>query len=190
MREKFKEHKISEGDEHTHKRWNESMRKKIKLYNKNKVKIEKPIVDYTCSSCDYEGKQLFKLKKHELFGCFRWTCRKCEFKSSLKIKFTIHKKETKHEQKAPLDALLCATCDFQTDVIFNLRKHMKSSKGCFRFKCNLNCSFKTSVIETFRVHRVGHGLGERKTKGIFTCSKCDYTAKELTMFLRHEGNCF
>ena len=107
----FKEHKRNEGDDHIHKRWNESMRKKIKSYNDNKVKIEKPIMDYICSLCDYKGIHLFKLKKHERFGCFKWTCRKCKFRSSLKSKFNIHTKETKHEQRAPLDAFSCATCD-------------------------------------------------------------------------------
>ena len=189
IRENFKEHKANEGDDHIHKRWNESMRKKIKSYNESKVKIEKPIIDYTCLFCDYKGTHLFKFKQHKRFGCFKWTCRKCQFRSSLQSKFKIHKMETKHEQRAPLDAYSCITCDFKTDATSKLRKHKQSLKGCFRFKCNLNCSFKTSVIDKFQIHRVSHGLGEGKTKGIFACLKCDYTAKDLTMFLKHEGNC-
>ena len=190
MIKKFGDHKRKMGKKHIYRKWKENMRLAIQKYTKEKVKIEKTSIDFICGGCDYKGKSMPKLEFHKNLGCFRYKCAECDFKTSLKLTIVSHKELNKHKKfKLKLkqaSKLECAKCDFKTLMTHNLKKHMQNSKGCFRFKCDLSCDFKTSMLSEIRKHRAEHGLGEGKTKGEFPCSKCDYKAKFLGVYMKHK----
>ena len=190
---KFGDHKRKMGKKHVYRKWNEDMRLSIENYTKKKMKITKTPIDFLCGGCDYRGKTMSKLEFHKNIGCFRYKCAECDFKTSLKLAFVLHKEKSKHTKfklkSEEASKLACTNCDFKTLMTHNLKNHMQNTKGCFRFKCDLSCDFKTSLLSEIRKHRAGHGLGEGKTKGEFPCSNCDYQAKFLGIFLKHK-TCF
>ena len=188
----FGDHKRKMGKKHVYRKWKEDMRLSMEKYTKKKVKITKTLIDFICGGCDYRGKTMSKLEFHKNLGCFRYKCAECMFKTSLKSAFKLHKEKTKHtkfklkSESEQASKLACTKCDFKTLMTYNLKNHMQNSKGCYRFKCDLACDFKTSLLSEIRKHRAGHGLGEGKTKGEFPCSKCDYKAKFLGIYLKHK----
>ena len=190
MIKQFGDHKRKMGKKHVYRKWKEDMRLAIEKYTETKVKIQKTPIDFLCSGCDYRGKTMSKLEFHKNLGCFRYKCANCEFKTSLKLAFILHKEKSKHTKfklkSEQASKLACTKCDFKTLMSHNLKNHMQNSKGCYRFKCDLSCDFKTSLLSEIRKHRAGHGLGEGKTKGEFPCSTCDYKAKFLGIFLKHK----
>ena len=187
LQKNFGDHKRKEGKAHIYRKWNETMRKKIE----SRAKIEKPKAEYICPTCDYKGHYLFKLEKHRTIGCYWYKCIKCDFKTSLRSMFVDHKEKTWHSQRAGPKMVNCTHCDFNTGAKSDLRKHLTSSKGCFRYICDFNCGFRTSMVNEFRTHRMGHGLGDGKhLKEHFSCSKCDYVVGVLDTFLKHDGNCY
>ena len=103
-----------------------------------------------------------KLEFHKKLGCFRYKCAECDFKTSLKLAFVLHKEKSKHTKfklkSEQASKLTCAKCDFKTSMTYNLKNHMKNTKGVIPIGIEIeSLILYKGVLKPFKIYLLLNG---------------------------------